>query len=666
MTPASNEPVQSNQSLPDRFQQQQQVQPLPLITPEIRLRIVATLETLKGKRGAPFSFVTSEEGPHQGGGAVGMDGVSTEQSTYQRSSAQALPGAEPSLNLSSLLRPLVPSHRAQVIDTSTTKRTLYVKMPTYVASMSLSQTVHDPIDAGMLSVQASTALFEHFMNDMNAKWEYLLDPRFDTHDNVRARSRLLFATILFCSSKFASHSGSGILPTPDPYLQTRLCSLARSLAVTTFAQGDRSIETIQAFYLLVCWKDPEDDVSYLHSGYAFRIMQDLDLRQDNGDKQQAARRRRTWLALFRQDKQQSLFFVRKPYMAVGDEPPPFLVEMDMWLQNPYTSPLDIAGCCSADVRQIQSKLHVMVRGSSSLMQPCLLEVMNSDLRLWRTRWQNRFNRRARDEENEDEFSENRPLRLEKSHWNALLGLWEHSVKLNIASMILRQAFAVSMTSSRGSHDQAPPLERLDLPGIGEVSSPNVPGLRECVDGAFGTLQSLLAFPVRDLRKAPDSVLLLGPNAALFLCLLLVFPCDGILGVNFQKTAIGLITDLARHTGECVESPQDTVDLHSAYLNSLADLVSPVNSSSQQLEMQNLLQQSTYLSQVQMDPQHTGFHQAELQAAQDLAGMAGRGGIVGDYEDFHLAPALGLGSGTPHLANLLDMWFFWDMSSDTWV
>lgn len=177
-----------------------------------------------------------------------------------------------------------------------------VKMPTYLSSMTLGQTIKDPVQGGMISPSASKALFEFFMIHMNAKWEYILDPKVDTHDDVQRRSSFLFASILFCASKFANYIDGCIVSATDPFIQSRLCSLARNLAIRTLAEGDRSIETIQAFYLLVCWKDADDDVSYLHSGYAFRILHDLDVEQSDGDGRQVARRRRIWLALYRQGR----------------------------------------------------------------------------------------------------------------------------------------------------------------------------------------------------------------------------------------------------------------------------------------------------------------------------------------------------------------------------
>ncbi|KAL2694629.1 hypothetical protein Neosp_001214 [[Neocosmospora] mangrovei] len=255
----------------------------PLITPEIRARIVATLATLNGKRGAPFSFITSGDRPAFRARTGSEDSIQAED--QQAHAPEHSEAVTPSLKLSCLLRPLTAGPRTQVNDDSR-QHTPLVKMPSYAASMALGDTIKDPIEDGILSLPASVALFQYFMLEMNSKWEYLLDPHLDTHDNVRQRSRFLFATVLFCSSKFVHFANESLVSTTDPFLQSRLCSLARNLAVKTFAVGDRSIETMQAFYLLVCWKDADDDISYLHSGYAFRILHDLDLDQAGADSRQ--------------------------------------------------------------------------------------------------------------------------------------------------------------------------------------------------------------------------------------------------------------------------------------------------------------------------------------------------------------------------------------------
>jgi hypothetical protein len=478
----------------------------------------------------------------------------------------------------------------------------------------------DPVDNGILSHLASEALFHHFMLEMNAKWEYLLDPDVDTHDDVRRRSRLLFATILYCSSKFANCINDNLVPLTDPFLQSRLCSVARNLAIRAFAEGDRSIETMQAFYLLACWKDADDDVSYRHSGYAFRFLHDLDWDLNDGDGRQAFRRRRTWVALFRQDKQQSLFFMKRATSSISDNDHPFVSQLDTWLEMPHVLPQDHIACCSADLRRIQSKVWGLVQKAPLIMLPCLLEQMDSELNRWKLSWEDRLERKLPRLCPDALPFDHRLMHPGKYHLRALIGLWENSVRLNVASAILRQAITASVAASLRANGHSPPSAfMLDLPGIPPleyVLSPDVAGLRSSIEGAFGTLRYMLQFSPEDLRRAPDSILLLGPNAALFLCLLLCLPCNGVLGPAFQKTATGLIHDIAHHVSQTVQSPQDIVGLHSAYLQSLVNLLGPATQqwppNTEELPGFDLFQSQMETSDLQID-------ETAIEAAQVLAG-----------------------------------------------
>ncbi|KAF4963584.1 hypothetical protein FSARC_8416 [Fusarium sarcochroum] len=631
--------------------------PRGLITPEIRARIIAALATLKGKSGAPFSFVTSGDRPS------GAD----ESTHHQPLSSDQLQPSAPSLKLSWLLNPLQASNPTHTRD-SIHQTTPLVKMPTYLDSMTLGQTMTDPVDNGILTYQASEALFHHFMLQMNAKWEYLLDPHVDTHDDVRRRSRLLFATVLYCSSKFANCINGSLVSTTDPFLQSRLCSVARNLAVRAFAEGDRSIETMQAFYLLACWKDADDDVSYRHSGYAFRFLHDLDWDASDGERRQAVRRKRTWVALFRQDKQQSLFFMKRATSSMSDDDHPFVNYLDTWLRMPHVLPQDYMACCSADLRRLQSKIRGLVQKAPSIMLPCLLEQMDSELNRWKLAWEDRFERKL-PRLCPDDSLPNRPLMYPgRYHLRSLIGLWENSVRLNIASAILRQAITASVEASLRANGHSPPSAfRLDLPGIpplDDVLSPDVAGLRSSIEGSFGTLRYLLEFSSEDLRRAPDSVLLLGPNAALFLCLLLCLPCNGVLGPAFQKTAISLIQDIALHVGQAVQSPQDIVSLHSAYLNSLVNLLGPAQQwppSSQEV-MEEFV--GFDLQESQMEINNLQIDETAMEAAQVLAGgmVSGLNCNMDDSDAMFRLPnepeqMLHIQS----LANLLDTNFFSAMS-----
>ncbi|KAE8413599.1 hypothetical protein BDV36DRAFT_303978 [Aspergillus pseudocaelatus] len=636
-------PSNSQRPIPVDSQPQLSQQQQPVITNAIRARVVAALATLKGKRGAPFSFVTSGDSPT----------FSVQPESLEHS--QMTPY---SLKLSWLLRPLdIDAHRDMNDDDR--RPTGVVKMPTYLSSMTLGQTIKDPVEGGIISSLASKALFEFFMIHMNAKWEYILDPKIDTHDDVQRRSSLLFAAILFCASKFANYIDGCIVSATDPFIQSRLCSLARNLVIRTLAEGDRSIETMQALYLLVCWKDAEDDVSYLHSGYAFRIMHDLDVEQSDGDGRQVARRRRTWLALYRQDRQQSLFFMRKPSISQKDEDISLLGDMNTWLKMQYALPSDFVACCSADLRRMQSKLRGLVQQASSIMLPCLLDLMDTELRAWRSKWKNHFEGENRSQSNDDPS-----LNPGWYHLTVLIDLWEHSVRLNVASSILRQSLMASVASclDPGRQTGNVPMD-LDLMTIQQALPPDLPGLTSSIEGAFGTLRHLISFPSEDLRRAPDVVLLLAPNAALFLCLLLCLPGNSSTGPAFQRTAITLIQDITDHIKKAVLSPQDTVALHSAYLDSLVELLNP-DMSQCTADQSDLGIQPIYdVPRLDIGSTRLESEDPALQAARVLAdGIGGHNYRVVSNDTMFSLPEKYVNQNLhmQSLANLLDGDLFWEM------
>ncbi|KAE8362687.1 hypothetical protein BDV27DRAFT_146757 [Aspergillus caelatus] len=640
----------NRQSVEELSQQQQ-----PVITNAIRARVVAALATLKGKRGAPFSFVTSGDSPTFSVQPGANDGPARDSQPESLEHSQMTPY---SLKLSWLLRPLdIDAHRDMNDDDR--RPTGVVKMPTYLSSMTLGQTIKDPVEGGIISSLASKALFEFFMIHMNAKWEYILDPKIDTHDDVQRRSSLLFAAILFCASKFANYIDGCIVSASDPFIQSRLCSLARNLVIRTLAEGDRSIETMQALYLLVCWKDAEDDVSYLHSGYAFRIMHDLDVEQSDGDGRQVARRRRTWLALYRQDRQQSLFFMRKPSISQKDEDISLLGDMNTWLKMQYALPSDFVACCSADLRRMQSKLRGLVQQASSIMLPCLLDLMDTELRAWRSKWKNHFEGENRSQSNDDPS-----LNPGWYHLTVLIDLWEHSVRLNVASSILRQSLMASVASclDPGRQTGNVPMD-LDLMTIQQALPPDLPGLTSSIEGAFGTLRHLISFPSEDLRRAPDVVLLLAPNAALFLCLLLCLPGNSSTGPAFQRTAITLIQDITDHIKKAVLSPQDTVALHSAYLDSLVELLNP-DMSQCTADQSDLGIQPIYdVPRLDIGSTRLESEDPALQAARVLAdGIGGHNYRVVSNDTMFSLPEKYVNQNLhmQSLANLLDGDLFWEM------
>lgn len=630
----------------------------PPITTEIRARLVAAFTTLKGKRGAPFSFVTSGDAPSfsTNGQLVNIVPESAQRQPQQN---------PPSLKLSWLLCPLRPGSRTDATDADL-ESTLPVKMPSYLVSMTIGQTITDPLNGGILTRPASIALFEHFMRELNAKWEYVLEPYLDTHDSVRQRSRFLFATILFCSAKFAVYDNGNTVLRTDVFLQSRLCSVARNLAIRAFAEGDRSVETMQAFYLLAAWKEPDDDTSYLHSGYAFRILQDLDLEQNDVDKQQVAHRRRTWLALFRQDKQQGLFFLRTPSLNADDEGLALARDSNFWLDLPTATTLDFIACCGAELRRLQSRMRLLVQKASPAMLPCLLEQMNLELSRWKSAWHNHFEKQISAQAGIDVSIDHRLLFPGRSHLNALIGLWEQSVRLNVASAIFRQTLVASMgTSPQYSTQARGSSVSFDMNAVMDILCADGSGLTSSIEGAFETLRQLISIPGEDLRRSPDCVLLLGPSASLYLCLLLCLPCRGVVGSTFQTTAISLIREMTQHVRGAVQSTQDTIAMHATYLESLTDLFTPTFLVPPLVDVTSQLQVNCQ-SRSQMDGDLTNFDMPMLGASNVSVDKTNEfSGIAHDDDNFFNLPEdIEQNLHMQSLANLLDPDVFWSTSLRT--
>ncbi|KAK2595384.1 hypothetical protein QQS21_006920 [Conoideocrella luteorostrata] len=83
----------------------------PPIAPDVRVRIAATLASFKGKRGSPSSFITARDVPSFSAKSAPEDAIQLAPRT--QSSYGPAQGTPPSLELSSLLRPLGDSARSR-------------------------------------------------------------------------------------------------------------------------------------------------------------------------------------------------------------------------------------------------------------------------------------------------------------------------------------------------------------------------------------------------------------------------------------------------------------------------------------------------------------------------------------------------------------------------
>jgi hypothetical protein len=307
-------------------------------------------------------------------------------------------------------------------------------------------------------------------------------------------------------------------------------------------------------------------------------------------------------------------------------------------------PSDMAACCSADLRRVQGKLRALVQEASAEMLPCLVDLMEADINDWRLRWKKHLETDNRD-----------PLLYpDQHHLDTLVQIWDHSVRLNIASGILRQALLSSVASQ---------CLQLGIRTIQNVLSPELPGLLNSIEGAFGTLRRLLDFPLDDLRRAPDAILLLAPSAALFLCLLLCLPEHGMLGPAFQHTAVCLIRSIAQRVGECVQSPQDTLTLYATYLQSLVELLDPSTQHPPTLEPDFGVQPPLDELQVQLEGDGLSLDVSTLQEAQVLTNGVGDQNCLMDTHDSILETS-GVDDNiyAQSLANLLRGDLFWEAAT----
>ena len=135
-----------------------------------------------------------------------------------------------------------------------------------------------------------------------------------------------------------------------------------------------------------------------------------------------------------------------------------------------------------------------------------------------------------------------------------------------------------------------------------------------------------------------------------------------MGPSFQKTAIKLVQDVAHHVRSTVSSPQDVVNLHAAYLESLVVMITP--------EAQSSGNPAAQPPQMEFEKDGFGtstgvYNNGVIEAAHILAG----GFAEGTTDHQNSAPAVNFDEeefGTSQnlheqsLANLLDVDFFWDM------
>ncbi|KXJ96216.1 hypothetical protein Micbo1qcDRAFT_193015 [Microdochium bolleyi] len=195
----------------------------------------------------------------------------------------------------------------------------------------------DPIKLGLTSLSVASDLFSSFMLKQNP-FINQLDPKLHTLGYVRQRSSFLTSAVLAVAAKGT-----------DPPLYERLIDHAEDLLTTSFRQGYKSTETVQAVMVLTYWKKPEDNRAWISLGYAVRMGMELGwhrlprypasggttLRSDLS-RLEARNIQRTWYILFVYDRSMSLQ-TGKPWMIERSN---FIESIEAWCQDPSATPGD--------------------------------------------------------------------------------------------------------------------------------------------------------------------------------------------------------------------------------------------------------------------------------------------------------------------------------------
>jgi hypothetical protein len=139
-----------------------------------------------------------------------------------------------------------------------------------------------------------------FMRNLNP-FICVLDPVLYTFQYVQERSSFLLTVMLAASAKVF-----------NPALYPSLYKYSEELFVTSFRQGTKSIEAIQATLLHTYWKEPDDARSWSSIGYVIRLCIELGLHKpaashDNEilseiEERQRRNTERTWFVLFVYDR----------------------------------------------------------------------------------------------------------------------------------------------------------------------------------------------------------------------------------------------------------------------------------------------------------------------------------------------------------------------------
>ncbi|SCZ88690.1 BZ3500_MvSof-1268-A1-R1_Chr10-2g03047 [Microbotryum saponariae] len=238
----------------------------------------------------------------------------------------------------------------------------------------------------------------------------LLDPAQNSATSVCARSPFLFTAICAVASRF----------NPDPTLHVKCYDEAHACFVDTVANGERSIESVQALMILTVWtsapkKDAEDrpQRAWLYFGMAVRMGLELGLfrpppfvdhhlstsrnasqanpwanLKDVSEEEQrdAINRERTWLMGFVIDRNMSAVMGR-PYQI--HEAKPLLIPL-----HTMSLPFDLGVIAHQELQMIigqvmdtfRDRIYGLSSASDEMPSATVMKIFNNRMDDWRQRW----------------------------------------------------------------------------------------------------------------------------------------------------------------------------------------------------------------------------------------------------------------------------------------
>lgn len=459
----------------------------------------------------------------------------------------------------------------------------------------------DAVSQGLLPLSTARRLFHFFITHLNM-WSMIMDPDLHTHDYVRRTSPFLYSVILHLTARFSMYDGGddaqGVTQTQCRHLQV----IAKNHAATVFIDGDRSVEAVQAFFLLATWKEHDDALTYVQSGFAFRLAMDMELGkgvpkplqklarslhveqaqdQQPRDSLSAARRQhvrrliellrnreRCCLQLFVQDRSQAFHYIRHFTFSIQE---PVIGGASEWYQQPGAKPWDAFLCASVECRKVQSKYQGIM---TSLVadRDAAAAAIEGDLDAWHATWTRKLAQLT-------DTPASLPLHApQRSFMEASMILWRDSIKLHLVSDLLEQDLRAGSPFLRGQTTMEAPsttnAQQRPAGGGSPVNLISLAAFHLCVRAARSVLAALCSLPPAVLRHAPDSIHLLADHSGLFLCGMVCIRAEPPLSAEYLETTLAAVEGMRDALWRARIRESDSVALHARYLDSLAEVLRP--------------------------------------------------------------------------------------------